>query len=151
MAAAPALTPALTPLVLALLAAFPLYSVAQVVPAVTRPVATGGQRVERLGGAEYLPPGLVGREVAGDREEPGPHRGARLPAGGPPDQAQEGLLGQVLGAGPLAGEPEQEGVDRRAVSEHERLEGPRVAALEPPHELLVGLVRRHGLTRASAR
>jgi len=46
-AAAPALTPALTPLVLAMLAAFPLYSVAQVVPVVPRPTAPAAFVVPR--------------------------------------------------------------------------------------------------------
>ena len=46
-AAALAAAPALTPLVLAMLAAFPLYSVAQGVPAVTRPVAPAAFVVPR--------------------------------------------------------------------------------------------------------
>jgi hypothetical protein len=97
--------------------------------------------VERRVAAVDGPARLVGGEVAGHGVEPGLEPALRGPPGGGVQEPHPALLGQVLGAGLVAGEAGQEPEDARAVPVEEDLEGRHVSSLVARHERLVGLLR----------
>ena len=66
-------------------------------------------------------------------------------------QAQQRLLGDVLGLLAVAEHAQREPEDRPLVAPHQRLEGAGVARLPAAHELGVGIDRSRCVTSLAAR
>jgi hypothetical protein len=80
---------------------------------------------------------VVAMEVPRDRVEPGGEVGVGLEAGGVAGEADEGLLVQIVGEVPVAGETHEEAVDTGPVALVGGVEGPALAPPEPSDELRV--------------
>src|SRR5512141_2367619 len=81
--------------------------------------------------------------MTGDGEGPGREARTPLPPRSRGHDLEPRLLGEILGARRIAGEPAEERMERGAMAAQEGLEGADVARLVPPHELLVARSGRH--------